>query len=99
MYSELTRWLLVWPATKGVVIGVTVIGVINSGLSPFAQALIIALVSATIGALGIIVAALIASHEAQRQREHLQTIQQTSEDIKAAVGADRRRVDSDNGSS
>lgn len=93
---HVNKWLIIWPVSKGVTMGATVIAVVNSGLSPFAQAIIIAIVSAAIGASGVIIAALIAVGEAREQRGHLESIQRTGEDIKQAVGADRRKRD-DNG--
>lgn len=87
------KWVMVWSVSSASAISALVVGVVNSGLSPFAQALIIALVTSVVGALGMIVASLVTAHEAQQQRQHLEAIQQTSEDIKHAVGADRRKAD------
>ena len=82
-----------WAVSQGIAVGGTVVATVHSGLSPFAQALIIALVSSLIGAMGAIVAALIALAGYKRTEETALRTEKHVEDLKSKVGADRRADD------
>lgn len=69
------------------------IAVIHSSLSPFSQALIIAVVSALIGSFGLIVAALITVIMTSRLERSQKETHQSIEDVKQALGTDRRSSD------
>lgn len=57
---------------EGATIAAVVVGVVHSGLGPFIQALMIAITSSAIGAVGLVVAAHIASRQnVQRTQEVL----------------------------
>lgn len=78
---------------KGIALGGIVVAVVHSGLSPFAQALIIAVVSALIGALGVITAALLTVIITGRLEHSQNETRKAVEDVKRAVGADNREGD------
>lgn len=84
---------IVYVSVKGAAIAATVIAIIHSGLSSFAQALIIAIVSALIGALGLIVSALITVMMAGKLEQAQHDTRQSVEEVKSALGADRRQDD------
>lgn len=73
-----TVWLL-----KMVVFGVVLVAIVNSGMSPFYQALIIAVLSAVIGAVGLVCAAFVgvrASRQIERDRQRLEALRQALEE-------------------
>lgn len=73
--------------------GSVVIAVVHSGLNPFTQALVIGIVSATIGALGMVVSAIISARAQQRVIDTQKTVVSHLEDVKGAVGAKHRSGD------
>lgn len=81
---------LTFAVIKGGMLSTIVLAVVHSDLTPFFQALIIAVVSATIGFIGVVLAARIAAREAQREAE---INRQMLRDLKNKVGADRRAED------
>ena len=84
---------IVYVSLKGAAIAATVIAVVHSGLSPFAQALIIAVVSALIGALGLIVSALLTVMMAGKLERAQHETRRSVEEVKSALGTDRRSGD------
>lgn len=82
-----------YPMLKGVAVGSAVTAIVHSGLSPFAQGLIIALVSAAIGALGMVIAAIIAARASLRVLDEQAKAEQHLADVKAALGVDKRHTD------
>lgn len=84
---------IVYVGTKGAIMGATVIAVVHSGLSSFAQALIIAVVSALIGSFGLIVAALITVIMTSKLERSQHETRKSVEEVKQAIGADRRSSD------
>lgn len=84
---------IAWPLTYGTVIGTTVVAVVQSSLGPFAQALIIALVAAIVGAFGQIIAALLARQSAERVLHETRQVSDKVDDVKKKVGAVKRNGD------
>lgn len=81
--APVTRLIVGFAITKGVALGVVVTAVIHaSGLSTFAQGIIIALVSALIGALGMIVSALIAAKYANESQQRSKRIEEHITEVK-----------------
>lgn len=80
--ARVGKVIAVYAIVKGIALGLTVTAVIHaSGLSTFAQGIIIAVVSATIGALGMIIAAIIAARYAQEQRQRATRMEQQLSDV------------------
>lgn len=82
-----------FPIVKGLALGIITVAVVQSGLTPFQQALIIAVVSALIGALGVITAAVVSARANNEILDRQKTLAEQLADIKGAIGATKRQED------
>lgn len=86
--------MFAYPVVKGGIMAVVVLAIVRSHtLSTFDQAIIIAVISATISSIGIVLGAIIGARATRPVLERQDTAQRDMQDVKAAVGAAKRKGD------
>lgn len=90
---KIVRLVTIAVLTKASLMAAVLWGVLHSGLSPFAQALIVAAVSAILTGIFVILAAVITVRLAKPSHETLEKMGSDVADVKASVGATKRKTD------